>query len=77
MIDFSLPGIKIDDIVLKSAWLAISNPTSKSIHLEPRQAAALVNERQMLWETIDRLSELLAEREPAHPFEDAPWETEQ
>ena len=45
---------------LESAWLAISNPTSKSVHLEPRQAEALWIEHDKLTKQVERLTRELA-----------------
>ena len=55
--NFRPPQINMDEIVLKSAWLAVSDRTSKSMHLEPRQAEMLVAEHDELLKKIDRLAD--------------------
>ena len=67
---------QLAELTLADAWAAIENDNSKDIHLEPRQAEALILERKMLMRTIDRLAELVADRSPAHPYEIIEWEME-
>ena len=51
---------------LESAWLAISNPTSKSVHLEPRQAASLVDEHDDLVKHVEQLDTELSRLQTAY-----------
>ena len=50
-----LPGITREELLLASAWAAIKEDNSKAIHLEPRQAEALVEEHRRLKRSIHEL----------------------